>query len=255
MHIPTWNLTQNLSYSGGDLSEPQLLRGLQKHLMHFENQAALTGQGYCVFSLQPELLLYTSDVFHKLTGLEVLPGEALPLTSWLEQFPGFEPNGKSMVKPLLVRLIKEFMFHQQTQLVVDYKRQTKNGLMRIEEAILPIHLDQSAPRHLFWCWSRSIEFLNSRFAYTFSLVNQGKVLHREIWAPPLSSHPLVQDLSSMELKVLHLLLEGADSRNMAERLHLGVETVKSYRRNIIRKTKFVSTDALVAVLKNEMYLG
>jgi DNA-binding CsgD family transcriptional regulator len=254
MPIPTWIPTQQISYPGGDLSEPQQLRGLQKQLMHYENQAALSGQGYCVFSLQPELILYTSEVFQKLTGVEVPHGEPLPLQCWLDKFPGFEPEGKSIVKPLLIDLLRQFMLKQQAQLVVDYARQTCDGLRRLEETILPFHLEQTEPRHLFWCWTRSIEFLNSRFAYTFSLVNQGKVLQQKVWAPPLSSHPLVQNLSPTEIKVLKQLFNEDSSRRIAETLNMGVETVKTHRRNIIQKTGYKSTDALVAVLRNDMKL-
>ncbi len=244
-----------LSFSGtmpADLLTPSTLKSLQKQLTAYEAQAAQTGSGFCVFSLQPDLLLYTSDLFADITGLELQLGEHLPLSVWLKQLPACIDEQQNFIKPMLVKLLREFMLNPPVKLIVDYGRQTRNGFRRLEESIAPILLSQSSPRHLFWCWTHPIDHLNTRFAYTLTLVHNQDVIEKTSWCPPLDSHPLLKDLSPTEVKVLNQLLRTEETRLIADTLNLGHETVKTHRRNIIQKTGHKSTDALVAVLKQEM---
>lgn len=236
----------------GDLCTPEQLKTWHKNWRATEAHAAQTGTGYCVFSLQSDCLLYTSELFAHITGIELPFGEYAPLELWLKQLPSCDGQQENLVRPMLIKLIRLYMLQSQTSLVIDYGRETRQGFRRLEETIVPFGISQSHPRHLFWCWTHPVDHLNTRFAYSLTLLENGHVTDKRHWCPPLKSHPLLQDLSPTELKVLQQLLHTEKSHLIADTLNLGTETVKTHRRNIIRKTGFHSTDALVAVLKNDM---
>ncbi len=54
-----------------------------------------------------------------------------------------------------------------------------------------------------------------------------------------------QKLSIREIEVLGLIMQGLTNNEIAERLFISYETVKSHRKNILEKTKAKNTAALI----------
>lgn len=61
------------------------------------------------------------------------------------------------------------------------------------------------------------------------------------------SHPLVEQLTPRELQVLRLVVEGKSSKEIAVMLNLGVETVRSYRKTMMKKLGINNVAGLIQV--------
>lgn len=61
------------------------------------------------------------------------------------------------------------------------------------------------------------------------------------------SHPLVEQLTPRELQVLRLIVEGKASKEIAVMLNLGVETVRSYRKTMMKKLGINNVAGLIQV--------
>jgi DNA-binding NarL/FixJ family response regulator len=63
--------------------------------------------------------------------------------------------------------------------------------------------------------------------------------------PAADSEQLLQQLTRMELRVLHLVAEFLTSKEIAERLHISHRTVQNHRLNITRKLQLKGMHQLV----------
>lgn len=68
------------------------------------------------------------------------------------------------------------------------------------------------------------------------------LIQRKINLPVIVNH---QKLSVREIEVLALIMQGLTNNEIAERLFISFETVKSHRKNILEKTKTKNTAALI----------
>ena len=59
------------------------------------------------------------------------------------------------------------------------------------------------------------------------------------------------NLTSSEIKVIHLVIEGFTSKEIAEQLNLSLHTVNTHRKNISRKTSLKNTFALLNFVKEK----
>ena len=68
------------------------------------------------------------------------------------------------------------------------------------------------------------------------------LIQRKVKTPVEINH---QKLSLREIEVLGLIMQGLTNNEIAERLFISYETVKSHRKNILEKTRAKNTAALV----------
>lgn len=74
-------------------------------------------------------------------------------------------------------------------------------------------------------------------------VSQGRFDHRLQSPPP---QPLIQELTQRELEVLKLLARGFEANDIARALHVSPETIRTHRKNMLRKSDCHNTAELVA---------
>jgi DNA-binding CsgD family transcriptional regulator len=63
----------------------------------------------------------------------------------------------------------------------------------------------------------------------------------------MSRHPLLAQLTPREFQVLGLIIEGKASKEIAVILNLGVETVRSYRKTMMKKLNVNNVAGLIRV--------
>jgi len=61
-------------------------------------------------------------------------------------------------------------------------------------------------------------------------------------------------LTNREMDILRMLREGKTSKEIADKLHLSVKTVKSYREDLLRKTKTKNSTELIEFVNNNSIL-
>jgi DNA-binding NarL/FixJ family response regulator len=66
-------------------------------------------------------------------------------------------------------------------------------------------------------------------------------------AETMSRHPLLAQLTPREFQVLGLIIEGKASKEIAVILNLGVETVRSYRKTMMKKLGVNNVAGLIRV--------
>ena len=66
-------------------------------------------------------------------------------------------------------------------------------------------------------------------------------------AETMSRHPLLAQLTPREFQVLGLIIEGKASKEIAVALNLGVETVRSYRKTMMKKLNVNNVAGLIRV--------
>jgi hypothetical protein len=71
-------------------------------------------------------------------------------------------------------------------------------------------------------------------------------------SPPIKKHPILKNLSPVESKVLLHIFEKSAPGNNHKDLNMALDTLKTHRKHILRKTGFPNVEALMAVLKWEM---
>lgn len=78
------------------------------------------------------------------------------------------------------------------------------------------------------------------------------LLEPQLQKPMISSIPSIERLSPAELRVLDQLIHGLSNRDIAKRLFISVETVRSHIKNILAKFKVSSRTEAVSRALNEM---
>ena len=63
----------------------------------------------------------------------------------------------------------------------------------------------------------------------------------------MGRHPLLAQLTPREFQVLGLIIEGKASKEIAMILNLGVETVRSYRKTMMKKLNVNNVAGLIRV--------
>ena len=63
----------------------------------------------------------------------------------------------------------------------------------------------------------------------------------------MGRHPLLAQLTPREFQVLGLIIEGKASKEIAVILNLGVETVRSYRKTMMKKLNVNNVAGLIRV--------
>lgn len=240
---------------GADLMEPQAIKALKKKLHMAEFVAQNTGHAFCFLSLKPARLIYTSETYGQFTGIDLEAGTTQPLRQWmpeLHQCPGQLPGPALM--GMMEKLVELASAPGQGQgngpfISMDCCRSVAaQPHFRTEDQIRVVTLGQKSPDVLFLGSVRSLAHLAGSFAYQIRLHHQGKLLDRSVFSPPVVYHPMLQDLSPMERKVLDSIY---DSSRHQSSLLMSADTLKTHRRRILQKTGYANMEALLAVLKWE----
>jgi DNA-binding NarL/FixJ family response regulator len=61
----------------------------------------------------------------------------------------------------------------------------------------------------------------------------------------MSTNLTKADFTNREIEILALLAQGANANAIAEKLYLSPDTIKTHKRNVLRKTQAPNTIALV----------
>lgn len=224
---------------------------LRQALVQTEFIAENSGFEFCLLSLDPHTLLYTCSSYGSLTGYMPVADKPMPLAHWLRNLVSCP--GKAIGAEVLALL--EHMSTSQEKdlcLVLDYCLQLKNHRFHLEAQISPLYLHQANPHNLFLCTLRNISHLAHRYSHEMRLFKGHQLKDRKLFSPPLSSHPILSPLSGTELRIVELLYNRFSTPDITNRFHMAGETLKRHRKNILHKTGFPSTDALVAVLSQEL---
>ncbi|CAN5843052.1 hypothetical protein BH11BAC4_BH11BAC4_07610 [soil metagenome] len=91
--------------------------------------------------------------------------------------------------------------------------------------------------------NRSTSFQVSITIETSDVNELSFLLNKKIDSP--SSEIINQKLSMREIEVLGLIMQGLTNNEIADKLFISYETVKSHRKNILEKTGAKSTAALI----------
>lgn len=119
---------------------------------------------------------------------------------------------------------------------------TQNELHHVaKEKLVPLFPVLSALCSQHWCTE----------SFSFSLAPTGKVNIRDLIDQGIATFAINQ-LTVRERTILQLLLQGNDSKTIAEQLTIGVGTVKNHRKHIYNKLHIESQSALFAMFLNHL---
>ncbi len=119
---------------------------------------------------------------------------------------------------------------------------TQNELHRAaKEKLVPLFPVLSALCCQHWCTE----------SFSFSLALPGKENIRDLIDQGIATFAINQ-LTAREQTILQLLLQGQDSKTIAEQLAIGVGTVKNHRKHIYNKLHIESQSALFAMFLNHL---
>ncbi len=107
--------------------------------------------------------------------------------------------------------------------------------------VLTIHSDVS---HLKIMSTSKVSFIHLNNGTSFYNLNPNKPFEVQIKSPSETS--LYDALTKREQEVVHYLAQGYDANYIAEHLFLSIHTVRTHRKNILRKTKCSNVAELVA---------
>lgn len=244
--------------TGLDLLLPENANVLTNVCRMPEYVAQYTNQAFALLSLKPSKVIYTSEKYAQFAKIQVQHGQHLSLLDWFNSL--FICSGIPIgahVLPLLDKLadLSKTFEMDQPKLIFDFATTiNENQKKRFQQQITYLPLGQSNPESLFLCCIHSIDHLSPAFFNEIRLVHKNTNLFRYVLTPPINTHPLIKKLSPTERKVLqHIYIDGNKGHDH-HYLNMALDTLKSHRKHILKKTGFTHTDALVAVLKWEMGL-
>lgn len=241
--------------TGADLLAEEERRHFAASLRMAEYVARQTGQAFCILGLHPAVLYYTSKTYEEITGSRLNRDEVLPLQDWLNSLVacGPMPIGAA-VQPRLTQLEAQTPESSHTRmLVLDYfTRIEGQGKVHLEMMLHPLRVKPHQPKALFLCTVHNINHTSPRFINELRVLEGSHLIDREVFCPPLASHPLLSPLSGTELKIVQSLLSNTPPSHISTGLNIAGETLKRHRKNIVQKTGVSCTDVLVALLTREM---
>lgn len=247
--------TQSASVQGIDLMQKDNLQQFTASIKSFDLAYSKMEVGLSIIGTQPNKVLFSGTYFNKLIGLNESESSTLDFADWFMQESDNEI--RKLVDALLPMLHKLAASNDSTgrsYIQMDYSRViTERQTIRVDERITPLYFMQKHPKNLFWCTTRAVDHLRLPFGFQLLLIVDGKVVEKASFCPPFHRHPMMQLLSPTERKVLQKLLDYKESKGIAEELNMGIETIRSHRKSIIRKTGFRSTDAAVEILRRDFF--
>ena len=241
---------------GIDLTHPTSAILLKQSLSTVEFVAQKSNLVYAMISLKPGRLIYTCEAYATLCNIKADPEKNLPLNQWLNSLTSCSGIPlENYIGPLLQEL-SSIPFRQGEEspvLVFDFCL-VKKGMdsNRIQHQIRPVDLQQKSPEVLFFCSVQHLDHLPPTFSHSIKLMHGTTVLKHEVFSPPFTHHPLLQNLSATERKVFnHIYLKGR-AKDINQVLNMAPDTVKSHKSHILHKTGFSTIDALLSFIKREM---
>jgi DNA-binding CsgD family transcriptional regulator len=131
----------------------------------------------------------------------------------------------------------------------DYRVRKANGeYIRILQQVVTIQFDQQS-RSLMRTFGvhTDITHLKSEGKPVLSFIGlEGEPSYTDVDVEKIFM-PSLPIISDREKQVLRLLMEGKNSRTIANQLFISAETVSKHRKNMLRKTEAASTPELVAM--------
>ncbi len=95
----------------------------------------------------------------------------------------------------------------------------------------------------------NISHLTDKNSFTFSVIGLNgfpSFLNLPIFSEDSEPPIMINNFSNREIEIVKLIAEGANSRQIADRMFISLETVKSHRKNIFRKADCKTAAELVA---------
>jgi len=239
-----------------DLLDPTAFKVMQKAFRMPEIVAQQSHQAFAVISLNPSRIIYTSENFIEYAAFELIDGAQVPLLLWLNSLhtcSGLPID--QYLRPMLVDLEKVSIIHHvlAPRLIFDYcANHASKGNLYLQQQVCPLRLEQKNPHMAYLVSIQQIQHFHTPFSHEIKLMLNNTVWKRELFSPPLQRHPLLKNLSSTESKVVKYLFYEGNQKDIYLSLNMSLDTLKSHRKHILKKTGFPNTEALLAVLKWEM---
>lgn len=231
---------------GVNLLDHQNRNLLTGRLIEAENAAELLQQAFCLIGLQPSILLYTSKAFCGLSGCGPHQDALPPLSHWLTSLRSADGQPMGAAVEAAISALHETGCLLSSLLIHHFAESH-----RLETKIWPILAGQALPNRLFMAWNSQRPTPEGCPCGEIWLIKPQQSVRLQRFAPPLYKHPRLTLLNNRELQVLNLLYEGKAALEICHCLHLPAETLKHHRKQILKKTGYPNTDALVAVLRHE----
>jgi DNA-binding CsgD family transcriptional regulator len=127
-----------------------------------------------------------------------------------------------------------------------YRARRKDGrIINVQQQSIPLYYDQQKIPFIFSNIFTDITFLGVRNLPQALPVNR---ISREVFNIDNGhmKHARAADLfSARERDIVHLLIKGLNSGQIAGQLHISPETVRTHRKNILRKAGLRNTQELI----------
>jgi len=232
-----------------DLFKQACLDRLKSDLHMAEAIYSSQNMAFCLFALDPEIVLYTNSDYHKRTSVKAKSETTGSIRFWLaNHFPGVQDVFLDRIFRSIQSLVNLPNHNDLDEpfILVDFSIANSEGdSRRTEMRITRLLLNQKSPRHVFFCSHRDISHLVQTFSNQVKLVFGSKVLDSFMISFPVEHHPLLKELNSIELKIFTLIFnENLDSKAISIQLNFSLETIKSHRKKILQKTGFSTIEAL-----------
>lgn len=212
-----------------------------------ERLAEIESSIYAVFDLHKCNYLLQSKAQMEIFGFETLNGQTIDLNMHYERI---HPNDIDFVLEtdnMLFQFFSNMSFNEKKdyKLVYDFRTRNTDGFyVRHIHQSIPLEPDKNGRTWLTLVISHSVSDRNENEMPQRRLINikTGK-LH---WFNEMNGKKPGFVLTKREREVLQLINRGYDSYNIADKLHISINTVNNHRQNILRKTQ--TENATQAVL-------
>lgn len=138
----------------------------------------------------------------------------------------------------------------------DYRVKTKSGnYVRILHQMMALITDEENKISQTFCYHTDITYLKPEGTPLLSFIGMnGEPSYVNVTANTKLNKPYSLNLSKREIEIVKYLVQGSTSKDIAGKLHLSVHTVRTHRKNILRKLYLNNTIDLTTKAIQEGWL-
>jgi len=254
--MPFLDISAFSSAYGVNLEETKHFAILQKVCQLPELIARHSSQVFTLFSLAPATLLYVSEYYQAYTGFKGHIQAGMSLNTWLGDLDnqlGLPLSQKLMPMLDCLHAVALHPIRPKPFVVFTYCMPGAKGEQVLyHQQICKLPLYQAKPEMVFLSVVQCLDYIKPSFSHEVKLIDNSTVLLIDRLAPPLKKHPLLQNLSPAEWKVLNSIYQSGEVERDVSPLLMAEGTIKSHRKHIIKKTGLPNIEALVTILRMDM---